>query len=527
MTNSPASPTAAKARRQFLCSPARAAGTKKAVLLLLLNLSCIPPGFLCYTDEQEGEKMIVYRKEVPFETSGHEPGMPADSACSRKLIPENSVFLDIETIGLSAKYHFVYCIGLAYYTENGAVILQYFAESRADEPELLESMLEFLGARKPVLITFNGVRFDLPFLEARCRLHCLPFDNNRLQQIDLLREIRPLKNLFGLSHLRQKDIERFLGIERDDQYDGGKLIEVYLQYEQTGEKDLRRLLLLHNFDDMKGMLSILPILSYRKLADGNFTIQNISFESGSAEREEISIEKMKNRSAGQDKFPPQGLSSNAPEAASKNPLCPGTQQAESENGRSENGNRNPQADSGDFMLCFTISYEFSLPRPLSRKNDAAEISLERNRGIIKMPVFSGTLKYFFPDYKNYYYLPGEDMAVHRSVGQFTDSAFREPAKKETCYIKKEGLFLPIGKSALGNTADSSGKNTAKNTKNTKKNCRPEKFYGLPVFYPSYRERQPFLEVTELNHRAETGALGELTWQEHLAFREILKEILIR
>lgn len=53
-----------------------------------------------------------------------------------------------------------------------------------------------------------------------------------------------------------------------------------------------------------------------------------------------------------------------------------------------------------------------------------------------------TLKYFMDDYKNYYYLPDEDMAVHKSVAAFAGKGSRVPAKKATCYIKKEGLFLP-------------------------------------------------------------------------------------
>ena len=60
----------------------------------------------------------------------------------------------------------------------------------------------------------------------------------------------------------------------------------------------------------------------------------------------------------------------------------------------------------------------------------------------QFPLYKGTLKYFFADYKNYYYLPAEDMAVHKSISSFVDSAHREKATKENCYTKKEGCFLP-------------------------------------------------------------------------------------
>ncbi len=52
------------------------------------------------------------------------------------------------------------------------------------------------------------------------------------------------------------------------------------------------------------------------------------------------------------------------------------------------------------------------------------------------------LKYFFPDYKNYYYLPLEDQAVHKSVGAFVDPEHRQKAKAANCYQRRTGTFLP-------------------------------------------------------------------------------------
>ena len=44
--------------------------------------------------------------------------------------------------------------------------------------------------------------------------------------------------------------------------------------------------------------------------------------------------------------------------------------------------------------------------------------------------------------KDYYYLPKEDMAIHKSVAQFVDKEYRKQAKANTCYTKKTGLFIP-------------------------------------------------------------------------------------
>ena len=61
---------------------------------------------------------------------------------------------------------------------------------------------------------------------------------------------------------------------------------------------------------------------------------------------------------------------------------------------------------------------------------------------IRIPVYEGTLHYFYPNYKDYYYLPKEDMAIHKSVATFVDKEFRVKAKATNCYTKKFGVFLP-------------------------------------------------------------------------------------
>lgn len=61
---------------------------------------------------------------------------------------------------------------------------------------------------------------------------------------------------------------------------------------------------------------------------------------------------------------------------------------------------------------------------------------------IKIPISSDTMKLYFKDYKNYYYLPLEDMAIHKSTAQYVDSEYKEKAKQNNCYQKIEGLFIP-------------------------------------------------------------------------------------
>ena len=61
---------------------------------------------------------------------------------------------------------------------------------------------------------------------------------------------------------------------------------------------------------------------------------------------------------------------------------------------------------------------------------------------MKIPVCEDELKYFFANYEDYYYLPQEDIALHKSVASFVEKEYREQAKASNCYIKKKGVFLP-------------------------------------------------------------------------------------
>ncbi|MCI5650593.1 MAG: ribonuclease H-like domain-containing protein [Fusicatenibacter sp.] len=61
---------------------------------------------------------------------------------------------------------------------------------------------------------------------------------------------------------------------------------------------------------------------------------------------------------------------------------------------------------------------------------------------LTIPARTAVLKYYFSDYRQYYYLPEEDIAIHKSVGAYVDPHHREKAKASNCYQKKEGIFFP-------------------------------------------------------------------------------------
>ena len=62
-------------------------------------------------------------------------------------------------------------------------------------------------------------------------------------------------------------------------YTGGELIKIYKEYTVNPTKEALDLLLLHNADDMKGMLNIVSILVYHDLFNGDIRARKVQINS--------------------------------------------------------------------------------------------------------------------------------------------------------------------------------------------------------------------------------------------------------
>lgn len=103
----------------------------------------------------------------------------------------------------------------------------------------------------------------------------------------------------------------------------------------------------------------------------------------------------------------------------------------------------PSVQTTKHSVLFTDTLEKKVPANLSFQKGDISFSFEEKSLSIEVPLWEGTLYHFFADYKNYYYLPKEDMAIHKSVGCFVEPAYRQKATAANCYIKKAGKFLPL------------------------------------------------------------------------------------
>ncbi len=300
---------------------------------------------------------------------------------SDNIFKENRVFFDIETTGFSPVRSIVYMIGCARRVKNRIIIDQYFAQSSDDEAAVITAFTDSI-ADCDALISFNGVGFDMPFLRAKCQKFNIddPFAGKNI--IDIFKEITPIKPLLGLENYKQKTVERFLGIEREDKYTGGELINVYYEYLATHSDEQLHLLQTHNYEDVLGMAELLPVLAYKEVLCDLSEITDITVS----------------------------------------PFTAYDGQPKKE-------------------LVISFRNKYAVPKPLSIHDNDFYINIGTEKTSVRIEVLEGELKHFYSDYKNYYYLPKEDMAIHKSVATFVDNQYRERCKAYNCYVRKSGEFI--------------------------------------------------------------------------------------
>jgi uncharacterized protein len=206
------------------------------------------PRFLAAADDgrlpgQNREAAVsLARQSLDAVTSGDpgffKPHLPAGEMW--RLYPEfadRAVFLDIETTGLSGHYDQVTVIGAL--SRNGlALFIQGMNLERF--PAYIEQF--------PLLVSFNGSQFDVPFL----RVH---FRHARLDQahVDLRFVLASLGYRGGL-----KAVERNLGLDRDaaiQDVNGFEAVRLWHRYCRGSRAALEKLV-LYNLTDVVNLVEL-------------------------------------------------------------------------------------------------------------------------------------------------------------------------------------------------------------------------------------------------------------------------------
>ena len=300
----------------------------------------------------------------------------------RIAAPSDILFLDIETTGLTPGNSYIYMISLVYFKNNAWNYKNLFAASPADEEIVLKEFIRIIADFR-VLIHFNGNRFDLPFIKDRCVSFGLDFDISGMESRDLYKDFRPLSFILGTGDCRQKTLEQFIGLNREDKYSGGELINIYKQYCSSPDDACFSLLYQHNRDDLYGLLRLLDIFSVYDFFDSDISITDVSVNSYT-------------NFTGYEAY--------------------------------------------ELIIKFVSNV--SIPGRISTNKESVFLCIEQNHGILRLPVTKAKLNFYYSNYRDYYYLPAENMAVHKSVGQFVDRKYRQKATPDTAYVAKESDFIP-------------------------------------------------------------------------------------
>lgn len=168
-------------------------------------------------------------------------------------------YFDIETTGFDKEQDSVILISVGYYEKNNIfTIKQYFGENLTDEKEVLEKFSQILK-EFDIWCSYNGKAFDEPFIKYRSQRYDMNF-NLPKKHIDLYRMIRPYQKQLGLTRCNLKSVERYVGIERKDTIDGGISVELYKKYIKNKEENLRKIMMLHNFEDVYNLPQIFNVV---------------------------------------------------------------------------------------------------------------------------------------------------------------------------------------------------------------------------------------------------------------------------
>ena len=156
-------------------------------------------------------------------------------------------YLDIETTGLVCTYDSLTVVGIYLHDGERGRLIQ-----RVGDDISSDSLSEALAGVR-TLFTYNGSRFDLPFIHA-----CLGVDLAReFRHHDLMYDCWR-NNLYG----GLKSVERQLGIERRlEGVDGREAVRLWWRYRNDYDEDALKVLLEYNGEDLVNLKTLREVLA--------------------------------------------------------------------------------------------------------------------------------------------------------------------------------------------------------------------------------------------------------------------------
>lgn len=152
------------------------------------------------------------------------------------LPPAAEAYLDIETTGLYPTYSEITVVGI-YITRRSGVQFVQLVGNKISGDAILDSLQ---GVKE--IYTYNGSRFDLPFIRARHGVNLV----SQFDHCDLMYHCWRNRLYGGL-----KGVERCLGIERKlKEVNGYEAVRLWWRYINDGDRGALQKLLDYNKEDV-------------------------------------------------------------------------------------------------------------------------------------------------------------------------------------------------------------------------------------------------------------------------------------
>lgn len=304
---------------------------------------------------------------------------PGPSEAGFSYLQQGTLLLTMETTGLSPRNSFIMMAALASCQSDGWHQKILIAESRREEASLLKNVRSALSEADTICF-FGYVSFFRRFVNERWENisgYSDSFFRPDLTIRDLQQQLKEVRHLLPLENLSRRSIEKYIGFQRKAPAAGRQIAECYLKYQQSAQGHLPGDIISHLTEDLRSYFSINALESYCQLADDRLVLDPLR----------------------------------------------------------------PFETDEDHLYIYGLA-EKDFPLPLSHTDEYRRLDLDGNKVTLTIPLYPANLKYYYPGpVSDYYYLPEEDRAIHKSLAMLVDKKYRKKATRATCYTRQEGLFL--------------------------------------------------------------------------------------
>lgn len=211
----------------------------------------------CYVREMRFP-LLNMRLSLP---EGILPLMQGDETLPKVIDPEQFLFLDTETTGLSRGAGTVaFLVGVGYIRGHELIVRQYLMRDYDEESFVLRRVLSHFEHAQ-ALVTFNGRAFDIPLLQSRYIMQRMRADLSDFPHVDLLHTARRVWKL-RLNSCRLSALEEHIYNEpRVDDLPGAEVPQRYFDYLKSHDFALLEDILKHNAQDIVTLARLLYTLS--------------------------------------------------------------------------------------------------------------------------------------------------------------------------------------------------------------------------------------------------------------------------